>query len=234
MTKHWRILGMSLLALIGVLAVGAPTAQAKWLILVELKPGEVSSVKELKLKGSREGGIILSEVGNKIRCTGAIGTGSATLSENEMELSGTATVSLTGCAEENFEEICTIHSVGQPNGTIVASGAGKFEMKNEFTTEEVWVKAESLEFTSIEYLGEECPLDGANEIVSGGLKITTLDALKLQKLHEIHSIAEKLKLGELRAELHMLESGTSEPLPLILGSIEEAAGRPFAFHLVNL
>lgn len=100
--------------------------------------------------------------------------------------------------------------------------------------EEVFFKAESLNFTTIVYEGAKCPLNEAEEPVGGALKITMLAPLVLKISHEIHMIGENLKLGASKAETHMLEAGTGKPLSVMLGSFEEKEGRRFALHLCNL
>ena len=234
MAKQWRIAGLSLLAVVGVLAVSASTVQAKWLILENSK-----SVTKLELKGTAEGGYFLSENGNKLHCNGSTSTGTATLSEEGKTLSGTLTATFTGCTEEQFKTTCTVHSAGQANGTIVATGSGVADMPKNAKGEplpgiETFFIAKSSNFTTLEYLGEECPLNETKEVIAGTLKNIVLEPLTDLKLHKFHAVGENLKLGSSSVELHMLDPETKAPLKLVSGSTETVSGSTFALHLCAL
>ena len=231
MTRYWKSLGVSLLALLGTLAASAPAAQANWLLLVN-----GVSVGKIQLLVTREGGYFLAESGTKIYCENATGVAEASLSAEKTLLGGKATVTFKGCQDEGFGKTCTIHSAGQSSGTIVATGVGDIEMEAGGPAETVWIKAAGSggAFTEIIYEGAKCPLNEAEESVSGTLKITVLEALADKKLHEIHIQGEGLRLGTVKAETHMLDSVTKVSLPILLGSVTEVQGRTFAFHLVNL
>jgi hypothetical protein len=221
MGKHWKILGMSLLALVGVLAINASAAQAKWLILVG-----ATSPKTISLKGTANGGFLLSANGNEIHCNGSSGNATISLSASDTVASGTATVTFTGCTEEQFKETCGVHSAGKANGTIVASGEAVAAM----TGETVYAKATSKNFTTIEFSGEECPLAENVESVSGSARFTVTDnALTLKTSHTIALTGENLKLGESNATLENNTGGAE-----IAGQIEEAEGKTFAVHLCAL
>jgi hypothetical protein len=229
MPKHWKTLGMSLVALIGLLAVNASAAQAKWLPLVNK-----TSVNSIKLTGSSEGAYLLSESGSKIHCTKSTGTATATLSGDKTLLGGSATATFTGCTEEAFKT-CSIQSLGQAAGTIIVKGEGDFEMEANGSDETVWGKGTGPggQLAVLVYGNDLCPLNEAEEALLGYAKISVLNALQDLKLHEIHILGESFKLGENKAELHMINE-KKELLPLILGSSTEAAGGTFAFHLCNL
>jgi hypothetical protein len=62
---------------------------------------------------------------------GATGTGVLVLSEEAKKESGSATVISLDALKNSFLEACTLHSTGQPNGTIVASGSEIAYMKGE-------------------------------------------------------------------------------------------------------
>ena len=231
MAKHWKILGMSLLALIGVFAINAGAAQAKWLLLLNKV-----SVDKIEGKGTAEAGYLLSANGNKIFCSASTGTGKAEVSAlaEKNTLNASAIITFTGCKEERFPTTCSIHSTGRPNGTIVVSvtGVGKMENTNE---EEIILDATSKEFTLLEYLGEECPLNESQEVVAGSVHILVLKALQDVALHEIHILDLGLTLFGTKAELHMLDPVTKAPLKTILGSITDIDNtKTIAVHLCNL
>ena len=231
MSKHWRILGISLLALIGVLAVNASAAHAeKWLLLVGGK-----SVTLIKITGeSKEEGFLLSGNGSKIKCKKSQGSAEAKLSTDKKLLGGTATVTFEECKDEGFSGTCTVRSAGQAAGTIVAKGEGDVEMEKGGSDETVWIKAVGSggKFTEVIYEGIKCPLNEAEEPVSGTAKITILKALEPLTSREIHIVGEGLKLGATEAKLHMLKEG--KELPEINGTIKEATGATFALHLCDL
>lgn len=226
MGKHWKILSMSILALVGVFAINAAAAQAKWVLLV----GENKAATEVKVLGeSKEEGYLLSDIGSKIKCTASTGSATAKLDATKTKLSGEATVTFTGCKEVAFEGTCTVHSTGQPNETIVAKGNAEAKMNGA----EVYVEtAAKTKFTTVEFLGEECPLSESAEEVVGQVKIVVLNPLSHVKLHEIHLEGFNLTQGNQNATLHMLSGGV--PLKLLLGSLTEAGGNAFSVHLEEL
>lgn len=236
MTKHWRALSVSLLSLIAILTVSTAVAQAKWLLLKELFPPAVESFSSISLELFTEGIYLLSENGSKIQCgkgpygVASPGTLIESLSEENKTLSGSIALTFSECVELGFSGTCTIHGPEQGIGKVVLSGNTVSGMSGE----EVFTKAESAHLAEIIYEGAKCPLNEAEEPLSGGLKIVTLEPLKLQVSHQIHLLGESLKLGTSKAEIHMLDPKTKKTLSLILGEDRDSHLSRVGLHLVNL
>jgi hypothetical protein len=226
MGKHLKILGLSLLALVSVLAVSASAAQANWQLLQNK-----AVVSSLNLKGSStEDGELLVANGIQIHCSESSGT--ATVSGGgTATLTGTATVTFHGCFELTFgsgpEPACETHSVGQPDGLIKASGKGKGGM---VSAEEVYLQSEKELFTTVEFTGPECPLAEIDGRTTGKVKITALTALQDTTSHVVHIEATELEFGEEPAEIDNETGGH-----VILGTIQSTTpNATFAAHLVGL
>jgi hypothetical protein len=225
MAKRWKILSLSLFALTGALAINASVVQAEWVILEEVSVGKVVSVGKINLKGSLEGAYLLGESGNKLHCTSATGTGSASVLVGGELLLGNATLTFTKCIDEHFPKVCTVYSNGSESGTFMVSATLVASMSGE----EVYFKGEGSKLTQINYSGAECPLNEAEEPVSGTVKLSVLNSLVLAKSHGLNLKGEGLKLGVANAELHMLAKTS---LPSVGASVEGTEGKPFAVHLL--
>lgn len=221
MRKNLKILGLSLLTFTAVMAVGASAVQAKWLLL---KNGASANLLNLNVSVNA-GEFLVEDLGMKIYCS-AGGTGSADLSLNSPSntvLSTSASVTFHGCLDLEFESVCDVHSLGQPNGLITATGSGVASMSGS----NMYINISSAELATIVYLGNECPLHEvslAGDIVSGSVKFEVLEHTTSAKLHQIDLVGQALLYGGQPAELH-------EPLS---GSVTEATGAFFAVHLLNL
>ena len=228
MARHWKILGTSFLALVGVFAMNATAAQAKWILLVENKSVSVLQFVE---KFNKQVVYFLAETGATVRCNLGDATGKASLNESKTVMSGSTTLVFTGCGYEGFEEICPFHSPGKVNGTIVVS----FNFEVKMNGSEVYLEpAENVELAEIQYLGEECPFIAALAMpMTGRIKVALLSPLSHMKLHEIRLEGINLWSSDGSLELHMF-GAKGEPLKLISGSIEEASGQPFSMHLEEL
>lgn len=220
-----KMLGISFLALVLIMAISATAAEAKWLLLVNGK-----SVSSIQVVGSGKGGELLVANGIAINCAGGIeGAAKVSLSESGGAVSGSGTVSLTGCFELNFGEACDVHSPGQPAGTIVASGSAVGTMIGE----EVSALTTGNPFTVVEFTGEECPLTEINGQISGSIKGTVLNPLEDLKLHQIQFVNEGLLFGGEETEVHTFDEN-GEPVKLLLASVKEVTGGTFSIHLVGL
>jgi hypothetical protein len=224
MRKHFKVLALSLLALVGVMAVSASAAQAKWLLL---RNGvSVSSIN--RVVSSAEDFSLLAANGIQIDCTEFSGSSTASLSEENKKLSGSETVTLKGCEEATFGEICGIHSTGQPNGTIVTSNTGR---GGDVSAQEVYFLSLSSneQITTVQFTGAECPLAEIDGTITCHWKETILTALNDVKLHVVHIEETNTKIGGEEVEIDNETGGH-----VILGSTTEATGATFAYHLVGL
>lgn len=218
-----KIMGLSLLAAVGLMAVTASAAQAKWLKLLNK-----ASVNSLKLSAEMlPGSLYIPEIDMEIHCTGGTASVTTNLSGGSTVLSGSGSAEFTGCAVRELEVACTVHSPGQPDGTIVAEGSGTAGMNG---AEEVFSNLESAEFTEFYYEGEECPLAELDQTISGTVKVTLLEALKDLTTHLVHLDDVSLQWGELEAVLFGEEEGSA-----ILGHVkDENPTATWALHLVEL
>ncbi len=223
-SKHLRVLCLSACALMGLMAVNASAAQAKWLLL---RNGvSVSSLTLVAEVG--EGNYLVPNLGSNVHCEGGEGVATVSLSEEGKTLSGAGQGVLTGCADLNFEEVCTVRSPGNPVGTIEGSGSGVADMSTEGDL--IVEVASSLEepFTEIIREGEECPLVEIDSRVTGRVEVEILESLVEKVAHEAHLVLQETFYGENPAELHDGEGG---PLS---GMGFEVNGAATSVHLVEL
>ena len=217
--RHLRIFGV-LVALVGVMAVGASAAQAEWLLLK-------SKVSVLELKFNTTTGLgklLVPKLGLTIHCTGGSGPITISTDTTHKVLTGSGTITYTGCTIEGNPEKCTVHSKGAANGTIVAKGSGTGFMEGEAVLAEL----SSSEFTFIEIGGALCPLNEENGAVNGKAHLLLLEPLVDASTHMAHLLSLGLFYGKQEAKL----DGTVEGLQLF--EVTDAGGNPWAIHLVNL
>jgi hypothetical protein len=227
-----KILGLSLLVAVGVMAVSASAAQAKWLLL---RNG--ASVLLLELKGE----VLLGELrvpGLNLNIHCKKGSATAHLELNagptpaaHTVLTGTATGVFQECTVLEFSK-CTVKSPGAANGEIKASGKGEGKM----TGEEVYALVSSKEFASINVEGALCPFEGLIEQpVNGNAKLTVTDPLKDETTKLVKLDDDGLFFGNEPATLEgeLLEVGKPRD-PWVLAHVKEASNASFAVHLVGL
>ena len=221
--KHlFRLLGLSMLVAVTAMAVSASAAQAKWLVLLDGK-----SVSTIKLGISApKGELLVPGLGLAIVCEGGTGSVSASLSNENKTLSGSASIIFSGCTDLNFGEVCDVSSIGDAAGTIKSGGEGAAGMEGE----EYFVDASSSEFTNITYTGEECPLTEIDGRVNGKVRVTLLDALKDTNLKVGHVLVppKSLFFGEEEATLH-----DTSGKPLLI-SFSHSPEKTWAIHLEGL
>jgi hypothetical protein len=220
--RNLKILGLSLLALVGVMAISASAAQAKWLLLLN----GVSVLKEILNVTVNSGELLVPSLGLKIFCSGGTGTAGIELSADHKTLSGSVTGTFNKCKDLEFSEVCTVHGVGDGAETISAKGTGTASMEGE----KVLVNAASSEFANVEYLGEECPFVEVDGRVSGSVTLEVLKPLEDANLHQVHLVKQNLLYGTAAAELH---NGTKGGL--LSGSVTvTGATNKVGLHLVGL
>jgi hypothetical protein len=222
MGKHFKILGLSLLALVGVMAVSATAAQAKWLLL---KSGV--SVKLLEVTASAGLGFLLvPKLGLQIHCTAGSGTVHVESSEEDKKLLVKATPVFTGCTDKKFGGVCTVRGASDTTGKITAKGKGEGSMSGE----KVLITAASgagEAFTDVKYEGEECPLTEIDGKVTGSVTFEVGTPLTDSTSHGVTVTAQSLLFGGQTSELHKTKAGEA-----LTGTV--SSGSTFAVHLVSL
>lgn len=200
--KHLiKALGLSVLVIVGVMAVSASAAQAKYQLLLD-----GASVPSLHLQLQGLAGYMKIESGLKVECTGGTGLAFGEKKEEDKKVTGSASATFTGCFWAGSETTCQIVNEAEEPGVIDASGNGEVVMEGE----EYRVTATSENFTTI-YTED---LGGCNvppeEVVSGTGSALILNALENTKVKLAHLRADSLKYGnskvlELVGEVHLTD-----------------------------
>ncbi len=191
MRKHGlKVLGMSLLAALGLMALSAAAAQAG--SEIQVKGAALKTTKAIK--GVIGAGVILTSGGVKIACTAGTFTG-------EVFNSGAvgkakAKLLYTGCKVLGAEKFCQIYEelpmVGQ--GSIATTGVGTFfvhtDGKHYLLVEGLGVSKTLSDFViSDPELLERCVLPEGHYIASGSNVYALPDALTAQVTHSVTTIA---------------------------------------------
>lgn len=224
--KHlFKTLVLSMLAAIGVMAMSASAAQAKWEIRVNGK-----SVSSAAFTGALGSGAVLVPGLLGFRCTGGTVSVSASTVESGAKLIGSGSALVTGCVVTDsvgkVNNNCSVKSPGEPAGSVKGSGSGEGDMEGSkyFTT------IESANFTEVEINGALCPLDEFDATGSGSATATLLNAETEQKVHTVELAGQELFYGENEAILH---DGVNPENPLT-GEGQEVAGNAWSIRLVGL
>lgn len=224
--KHlFRVLVLSMLAAIGVMAMSVSAAQAKW----EIRVGG-SSVSSANFTGTAGAGAVLVPGLLGFRCTGGTVSISVKTVESGAKLVGSGAATATGCVVTDsvgkVNNNCTVNSPGNPAGSVSGSGSGAAQMEGSkyFTT------IESSNFTEVEINGALCPLDEFDATGSGSATATLVNAETEQELHTVELSSQELFYGENEAILH---DGVNPENPLT-GSGEHQSGNPWSVRLVGL
>lgn len=220
-----KILGLSLLALAGVMAGSVSAAQAKWLIL-EKK----ASVKKLKLTMSQTKSIVISipELGVDFLCTGSNGGIEAELTEEDKTLKASALFNLTGCTVPEFPT-CEVLAPNKGEIHIAGSGNASIEGEQVFLVLKGSGAGEALA-SLIQISGEECPLAEVEGPLAGRLHIQVLEPLVDKNLHVGHLLHLILSFAGMGAIVQQPD-GVTVQVPVSLSGV---AGATWAIHLVGL
>ena len=219
----FKTLILSILVALGVMAVSASAAQAKWLLL---RGG--ASVSELSLQGTLGNGALLELFGLELQIKCAGGTFTTTLKGGgTTALAGSASATFTLCDDYGNPKNCTVSSPGDVDGTIKASGSGEGLMLGEKT----YLNLSSSEFTTIAYGGALCPFNEVEAVVSGSVTLTVLSATAQKTSHTVELDDNVLTSGESSAILH---NGGELGGSTIIGSAQEASGSTWAIQLTGL
>ena len=208
MGKHLKILGLSLLALVAVMAVNASASQAATWVLKEGGVEKTSITAAIK---APSGHLLVPGLGIDIECSS--GSGSVTASGGKTEtLTGSGEITYTGCKDVNFKT-CTVRSepAGTPKGTIIAKGSGTGFMESTKTLAKLASKAGS-PFTTVVYEGAECPLTEVDGTVTGFVDVEIVEAATDSAIHTGVVQKQGLEFGE---ELATLESATGSTKPTV-------------------
>lgn len=164
--KPTRLLGLSILAIVAVMAMSASTAQASYNLVggIQDKSGTLLLSLDLQFLLSE---FLLEYLSTHFHCQG--GTGSLFLQTNSAMtvLTGSGTARLTGCVVQGWEESCTVKTPGSPAGELLAAFEGTATMGGGQT----YMNMASEELVVWEYNGEECPFAEVIGVVSGSFKL---------------------------------------------------------------
>jgi hypothetical protein len=191
-----KLLCLTILAAISVMAASASAAQAKYLLLLNGK-----SVPMLLLGTESLSSYIKAENGLKIQCTGGEGILHLTLFESATQLISSTESTFKGCVWVGSEKTCTINDGGV--GLINATGTGKVVMP---AAETYIATVESPEFATIFTEGVFCTLP-EEEIISGSFHSLIENASASTKTKSGKRLVLNGKLGnskitEMVGELH--------------------------------
>lgn len=225
MRTHLKILGLSSLALVGVLAISASAAQGAWLILKEkaATPNTYESVLHLELDvEALLGELLVPDLELEIHCEFGDGTVLAQLSGDHKTLTAGGNITFKECIvlENPF---CTVSSPTTGEGEIFAKGEGTATMNGK----DVIGQLSSSEFATIEIEGELCPLNETKEAVNGTAHVLLLDPSVEAVTHLAHVDELNLKFGEHSATMHSLEGSA------VLAHVTEVTGKKWAISLVG-
>jgi hypothetical protein len=224
-TNLTKVLGISLLAIVGILAVNVSAAHAtlSWQLLLS---GANAPNNLLNLKAALpEGELLVPGLGLKIKCTGGSATthlvGGATLE-------GTANAAFTGCFVLDFPK-CEVHGAGDPVGTISAEGKGLGKLGTVANSIEALVSAaEGEPFTEIIIENPLCAFNETEAEVTGGATLVLLEALTNLLKHLCHFNDDNLFFGEQASTID--GPGGSDT---ILFDVVEALDRTWAIHHIE-
>ena len=173
-TNLTKILGVSLLSIVGTLAVNASAAHATWTLL---RNGSVASGNLLNLNAllfTTE--LLVPGLSLNINCTGGSGTGHL---QGGSTLEGEVHAEFTGCKVLGFAW-CEVRSsgFGVGVGTILATGAGTGSLLGSGVTLSM-----TGTFTEILIFNELCPFNETEAEVTGGVTLNFLNAATSSSLH---------------------------------------------------
>lgn len=200
--KHlFRALVLSMLAAIGIMAVSASAAQAKWLILV-------NKTSVLKAKFDVQallGELLVPNLGLDIHCNGGTGFVDAVLSSDHKTLNGSGQITFTGCTVLGAKG-CAVEGGGANPGEIVATGSGTATMSG---AKDVTVPLSSPEFAFVEIVGALCPFNEVGGEIAGDAHVILPDPTSKAVTHLGTADDLKLTFGGEPATIHAGHNGIS-------------------------
>jgi hypothetical protein len=193
-TNLTKALGISLLAIVGVLAVNASAAHATWTLLKNASPAP-NNLLNLNAE-LLETEFLFFGSAFKVKCTN--GRGNVHLQGGAALLWKTNTIEFKGCKALDFSK-CEVHSAGSPVGTITTVLEGEGSLSG--TSVQALAKNE-VGFTEIVVVENElCPFNETEEKVTGSLTLLILSAATLFLNHLAHLNEEELKFDESEEEV---------------------------------
>ncbi len=192
-----KLLGLTVLAAIGVMAVSVTAAQAKYLLLLN-----GAAVEELHLKIEGLEVKIKAKNGLTMKCTSAEGLAIIKKMEGGLKVTGEVSGTFKGCVWVGSEKTCTINDGGV--GLIKFKSSGEIVMPDAST---FILNFESAGFSLIKTEGAFCTIP-PEEILSGSFHILIENALedtkvKLGKILQLKVLLGKSELTELTGEVHI-------------------------------
>lgn len=199
--KHMiKLLSLSALAIVGVMAVSASAAQGAVHILLNGTNVNLVNLNVLFLHGELEanGLVILCEHGK----------GTAHATTDLVTIEGLALIVFTDCVWVGSEGTCTINDPETGVGTIHAHGEGEVYMEGS----DWFIEAEDSNFATIHTEGIFCNIP-AEEVVSGGAKAVIHNAEEAATSHSGEIVEQHLFLGENPVERFVAEAHVTDEDP---------------------
>jgi hypothetical protein len=232
--RHLKFLGLSVFALVGVMAVSVSAAQAMWV----LDGG--TTLPDGKLLINLEASVLLGELlvpglGIEIHCTGGSATAHLVTSTDMKTLTHTGHAIFTGCTVLKFSAVCKVKSPTTSAGSILAEGSGTVSMANKENNSETYALLSSNNFTTIEYIGEECPFVEVDGRMNGNIKLTLHNPGVLEETHLTLLNDDGLFIGNEPITIHGALTGVgSNHDDSVLAHVKKVGGGSWALLLTGL
>lgn len=193
-----KVLSLSILAIVAVMAVNATAAQAEWKLNggVTLGNGELL-LELLVIYGLKE--ILIGSLGAHIHCEEGIAIEHYETLNKKTVLDFEEEALLLECEVLGFAKTCIVSSPGQSAGTIASQGEGVASMSGT----ETFVKMSSENFGEFGFSGTFCPFNGIGGVVSGEMKVG-IEGEETEASHSgyIEDVVGTMWYGEEELELH--------------------------------
>lgn len=209
------ILTLSILALVGVMAVSAPVAQG-WVV----REGGSSTLDVQATGLFTLGQLYVPDLKLKFHCSSGL-FGSALVQTDHKTWSVTTSGAWSSCDVVGAEKTCSVNSPGEADGTITWKGAGQGVMEGSKT----YAKLESGNFSEIEIQGL-CAAAETEEVLSGSMTLTFQNPESELETHGLELDEASLQFGEDEALLSN-SSGTGA----IQGSAKTVSGNKWSISL---
>lgn len=224
-----RVLGVSLLMLVGAMAVSS-SARAEWVLQKNSLP-----VEQLKLTGTYlESEFLFGlNLGIEVNCTG--GTTSVTLKKQEKgkKVSVTQSARFTKCKMPVFEPPCYLSAdpEGKELGQFTLEATGELIMEGS----DVYASMSALPFATVYFsFGELCPLVEFESAVgfSGIAKLEISSPSMELKQRPIAFSEQEFWMGEEEVDVHGSVAEGSDPW--LLAHMGEETGSSWSIQLKGL
>ena len=194
-TNLTKVLGISLLAIVGILAVNVSAAHAT-LLWQLLKNGANAPNNTLTLIAFLpESELLVPGLGLTINCTGGNVT---TFVDGGGTLEVVFIAEFNGCTVLDFPK-CKVRSLITSPGSIQTSGWGLGSLGSVANSVEALLASGGIPFTEILIENELCPFNETEAEVAGGLTLLILEALTSLEEHSVHIDDDELFFREQEA-----------------------------------